>query len=130
MGRRRTSYCDLWPARCQPPILRGRMFNCGATRGAAVSFMPLPLQNRAASSPVSMIKRSMAKRFPAHPKHPERICWGCDRYCAADDLRCGNGSDRTQHPVELWGEDWPGFEPEPSPDTSPAPHETATEPRP
>jgi hypothetical protein len=41
-----------------------------------------------------------------HPKHPERICWGCDRYCAADDLACGNGSIRTQHPVELLGEDW------------------------
>ncbi|MGN6661313.1 MAG: DUF3079 domain-containing protein, partial [Achromobacter mucicolens] len=23
----------------------------------------------------------MAKKFPLHPKHPERICWGCDRYC-------------------------------------------------
>jgi len=48
----------------------------------------------------------MAKKFPLHPKHPERICWGCDKYCAADSLNCGNGSDRTQHPVELWGEDW------------------------
>jgi len=48
----------------------------------------------------------MAKKFPAHPRNPERICWGCDQYCAADDLRCGNGSDRTQHPVELFGEDW------------------------
>ena len=48
----------------------------------------------------------MAKRFPLHPKHPERICWGCDKYCAADSLACGNGTDRTQHPVELFGEDW------------------------
>lgn len=48
----------------------------------------------------------MAKKFPLHPKHPERVCWGCDKYCAADALNCGNGSDRTQHPVELWGEDW------------------------
>ena len=40
------------------------------------------------------------------PKHPERICWGCDKYCSADDLRCGNGTIRTQHPVELFGEDW------------------------
>ena len=44
--------------------------------------------------------------FPIHPKHPERICWGCDKYCLADDLRCGNGTIRTQHPVELFGEDW------------------------
>jgi hypothetical protein len=48
----------------------------------------------------------MAKKFPVNPSHPERLCWGCDQYCAADDLRCGNGSDRTQHPVELFGEDW------------------------
>lgn len=48
----------------------------------------------------------MAKKFPTHPKHPERICWGCDKYCAADALRCGNGSDRTQHPVEMFGDDW------------------------
>jgi hypothetical protein len=41
-----------------------------------------------------------------HPKHPERICWGCDRYCAADDLACGNGTIRTAHLVELFGEDW------------------------
>lgn len=48
----------------------------------------------------------MAKKFPAHPKNPERICWGCDKYCAATELACGNGSDRTQHPVEWFGEDW------------------------
>lgn len=53
----------------------------------------------------------MAKKVPLHPKHPERICWGCDKYCPADDLRCGNGADRTQHPVELFGEDWLSFEP-------------------
>ncbi|MHB1199737.1 MAG: DUF3079 domain-containing protein [Polaromonas sp.] len=48
----------------------------------------------------------MAKKFPNHPQHPERVCWGCDLYCPARDMRCGNGSDRTQHPVELFGEDW------------------------
>ncbi|MEG0821201.1 MAG: DUF3079 domain-containing protein [Burkholderiaceae bacterium] len=48
----------------------------------------------------------MAKKFPSHPKHPERNCWGCDKYCAAGSLLCGNGSERTQHPVELFGEDW------------------------
>jgi len=41
-----------------------------------------------------------------NPKHAERICWGCDKYCSADDLRCGNGTIRTQHPAELFGEDW------------------------
>lgn len=49
---------------------------------------------------------SMAKKFPLNPPHPERICWGCDRYCPASDLACGNGSSRTQHPSELFGEDW------------------------
>lgn len=48
----------------------------------------------------------MAKKFPIAPKHPERICWGCDKYCADDDLRCGNGSERIQHPIELDGEKW------------------------
>lgn len=48
----------------------------------------------------------MAKKFPVNPKHPERTCWGCDRYCSAKSMMCGNGSERTQHPVELFGEDW------------------------
>ncbi|ROL73929.1 DUF3079 domain-containing protein [Pseudomonas vranovensis] len=48
----------------------------------------------------------MAKPFPVNPKHPERICWGCDRYCAANALACGNGAERTMHPVEMFGEDW------------------------
>lgn len=41
-----------------------------------------------------------------HPKNPERICWGCDKLCPADSLACGNGTIRTLHPVELFGEDW------------------------
>ena len=40
------------------------------------------------------------------PVHPERICWGCDRYCPADDLVCGNGTIRTPHPSELFGKQW------------------------
>jgi hypothetical protein len=51
----------------------------------------------------------MAKIFPLHPARPELICWGCDRYCPAGDMVCGNGSDRTQHPAELFGEDWHSF---------------------
>ena len=47
-----------------------------------------------------------AKKFPIHPLHPERICWGCDKYCPVDSLACGNGSERTQHPMELFGDDW------------------------
>jgi len=48
----------------------------------------------------------MAKKFPLNPKHPERTCWGCDKYCSVDSLECGNGSGRTQHPAEMLGEDW------------------------
>ncbi|HPW84470.1 MAG TPA: DUF3079 domain-containing protein [Rhodoferax sp.] len=46
------------------------------------------------------------KKFPVLPANPERLCWGCDKYCAADAMLCGNGSDRTQHPSELFGEHW------------------------
>lgn len=53
----------------------------------------------------------MSKRFPDNPNNPERICWGCDTYCAATDMRCGNGADRTPHPAELFGSDWRDWEP-------------------
>jgi hypothetical protein len=49
---------------------------------------------------------TVSKRFPIHPPNPERNCWGCDRYCKATDMACGNGSDRTQHPIETWGPGW------------------------
>lgn len=56
--------------------------------------------------------------MPRHPKHPERICWGCEKLCPADDLRCGNGSVRAQHPVELFGDDWDTWaNDEPAPET-------------
>ncbi len=51
----------------------------------------------------------VVRRIPEWPAHPERICWGCERYCAADDLRCGNGKERTQHPIETFGPDWMKF---------------------
>lgn len=51
-------------------------------------------------------KAAVAKKFPLNPPHPERICWGCDRYCPADSLACGNGAGRTQHPAEMMGDDW------------------------
>jgi Protein of unknown function (DUF3079) len=49
---------------------------------------------------------SIVATIPFNPAHPERICWGCDKFCAADDLRCGNGTVRTMHPCELFGPDW------------------------
>lgn len=51
----------------------------------------------------------MAK-ITLRPAHPERICWGCDRYCPEDDLACGNGSIRTPHPCEIFGGDWVEWE--------------------
>jgi len=48
----------------------------------------------------------MHKKFPILPAHPERVCWGCDRYCPTDSLACGNGSERTPHLSELFGADW------------------------
>ncbi|HVN42929.1 MAG TPA: DUF3079 domain-containing protein [Steroidobacteraceae bacterium] len=45
-------------------------------------------------------------KLPLRPAHPERVCWGCEHYCAADDLRCGNGTDRAQHPIEIFGPNW------------------------
>lgn len=50
--------------------------------------------------------RAVVKKFPMHPKRLGRICWGCDKYCPADSLMCGNGSVATPHPSELFGEDW------------------------
>lgn len=50
--------------------------------------------------------QSAAPKIPLRPKNPERICWGCDKYCPANDLRCGNGTIRTPHPAELFGDDW------------------------
>lgn len=55
----------------------------------------------------------MSKKFPIVPLHPERLCWGCDKYCPAGSLACGNGSERTQHPVELFGADWMDWGPAP-----------------
>lgn len=40
------------------------------------------------------------------PRPVESVCWGCDGNCPAEHLTCGNGSVRTPHPQELFGEDW------------------------
>ena len=56
----------------------------------------------------------MAKKFPILPAHPERSCWGCDRYCRSSAMACGNGSERTQHPSELFGKDWFEWGPPPA----------------
>jgi len=55
---------------------------------------------------MSVLRGQVAARVPLQPKNPERICWGCDKYCPADELACGNGTIRTMHPVELFGGDW------------------------
>ena len=60
------------------------------------------------SSPVQIVRvtRDSASGAPLMPKHPERICWGCNKYCPENDLACGNGTIRTPHPIELFGDDW------------------------
>ncbi|MCG8294148.1 DUF3079 domain-containing protein [Pseudomonas entomophila] len=68
----------------------------------------------------------MAKKFPVNPSHPERICWGCDLYCPAKALACGNGAELTMHPAELFGEDWnlqTDLLDQPLPDTSATRHQ-------
>lgn len=60
-------------------------------------------------------------RFPRRPRHPERVCWGCDRYCPATDMACTK--ERTLHPCEFFGEDWAtdaDHERSDNPDASPA----------
>ena len=52
---------------------------------------------------------SRSRMSMTQPAHPERICWGCDRYCPAESLGCANGSIRTPHPRELFGDDWEEF---------------------
>jgi hypothetical protein len=46
----------------------------------------------------------MAKKFPLHPANPERICWGCDQFCAITAMACA--TERSPHPSELFGADW------------------------
>jgi hypothetical protein len=67
--------------------------------GAIFSRSALPLtQGRGRRWPRQENPWHMAKKFPIVPLHPERICWGCDIYCPADSLVCGNGTVRTPHP--------------------------------
>lgn len=44
--------------------------------------------------------------LPLAPVHPERVCWGCDKYCPVSEMVCGNGTIRTAHPIEIFGPDW------------------------
>lgn len=77
---------------------------------------PVRLQALAAAGPG--FEQPFRKRFPIAPARPDRTCWGCDKYCPAGAMACGNGSDRTQHPIELFGPGWErgGLDPfEPAP---------------
>jgi hypothetical protein len=49
---------------------------------------------------------SRKPKLPLTPRYPERTCWGCDKYCPAEELRCGNGTIRAPHPIELFGPEW------------------------
>lgn len=74
----------------------------GGPIGARLIFVNVRL-------PIGAYDLRVAPKIPLHPGHPERICWGCAQFCPADAMRCGNGTDRAQHPVELWGPDWMNF---------------------
>lgn len=39
-----------------------------------------------------------------HPRHPERVCWGCEKLCPVNHLMCRE--TRAAHPAELFGDDW------------------------
>jgi hypothetical protein len=58
------------------------------------------------ATPIPLLTRDPASGAPVAPRHPERVCWGCDTYCPENDLACGNGTIRTPHPIELFGDDW------------------------
>lgn len=49
----------------------------------------------------AVVKIPCMKDALMYPKHPERICWGCGRYCPANDLACR--AERVQHPIEPFG---------------------------
>lgn len=82
---------------------------------------PSLTQRNAGTAALRRMACTMAKKFPIRPAHPERTCWGCDRYCAADAMICGNGTERTQHPIETFGEGWEreGLDPLLAPDADP-----------
>jgi Protein of unknown function (DUF3079) len=65
-----------------------------------------PVRNLPEGNAMKLSSAKAPPRPPLHPKRPENVCWGCDRYCPADALACGNGTIRTPHPAELFGEDW------------------------
>ena len=57
-------------------------------------------------TPVAVATRDRASGAPLGPKHPERICWGCNNYWLETDLACGSGTIGTPDPIELFGQDW------------------------
>lgn len=63
-------------------------------------------KDQSAGTPIALLTHDPASGAPLAPKHPERICWGCNKYCPENDLACGNGTIRTPHPIELFGDAW------------------------
>jgi hypothetical protein len=51
----------------------------------------------------------MNPQAASNPGHPDRVCWGCSQFCRANDLHCGNGTERVQHPFEVFGDVWQGW---------------------
>jgi hypothetical protein len=58
----------------------------------------------------------MAKRHGSRqevsqsPRPPRAGVLGLQPLLPGQDMRCGNDSDRTQHPAELFGDDWDQWE--------------------
>jgi hypothetical protein len=84
-------------------------------KGATVPHPPIwptcasaktPMGKCAILSRHSNAAACIVPKLPIGPANPDRVCWGCDKYCPADDLACGNGTIRTPHPCELFGDDW------------------------
>ena len=71
-----------------------------------VTATPPLLRDKGDSSGRTQPENIAMAKFPLHPKNPERICWGCEKFCPADDMCCGNGTIRAPHPRELLGDDW------------------------
>ena len=95
---------------CRLTSWRGRGDSYGAAVSRRQSVMvaePPPMAGRCIQSTCHEAVIGRDTVTPAAPsRRPENVCWGCNRYCPANDLGCGNGSIRTPHPAELLGDDW------------------------
>lgn len=55
---------------------------------------------------LSMIGERHGQELSRQPQAPRTNLLGMRPDCPVKSLACGNGSERTMHPAELFGEDW------------------------